>query len=247
MVSPQASAMAQPDQTSTHWQTFWIHAKQVEKGASVHDTVQDWGFQPSSTSPDFVITVGGDGTFLQAEHRYPGIPKLLVRDSLVCYRCHNEPLPILLEYIRQGRATTMAIPKLEVGYARGCLTVVNDIVLRNQHPTQALRYRVSVNRQVVADQVIGDGVVAATPFGATGYFHSVTGQTFDQGMGLAFNNPTEPRPPLIVDSQTEISIDIIRGPGQLAGDNIPQIYTVTTDEQVVIRQSPQMARLVAHH
>ncbi len=231
---------------STEWQQFCIHAKDDDKVNPVRSLVEQTGFQYSDRAPDFVITVGGDGTFLQAEHRYPGIPKLLVRDSRICYRCHNEPLPVLLDDIQQGRATTMAIPKLEVGHSQGCSTAINDIVLRNQHPTQAIRFRVSVNGQVAVEQVIGDGIVAATSFGSTGYYRSVTRQTFDQGYGLAFNNSTEAIAPLRLSSEDEVILDITRGPGQLAVDNVPDIQILPSNEQIVIRQSQAIARLVVH-
>jgi len=231
---------------STEWQQFCIHAKDDAKVNPVRSLVEQTGFQYSDRDPDFVITVGGDGTFLQGEHRYPGIPKLLVRDSLICYRCHNEPLPVLLNYIQQGRAITMAIPKLEVGHSRSCSTAINDIVLRNQHPTQAIRFRVGVNGQVVVEQVIGDGIVTATPFGSTGYYRSVTRQTFEQGYGLAFNNSTEAIAPLQLSSEDEVILDITRGPGQLAVDNVPEIQILPSSEQVVIRQSQAVARLVSH-
>ena len=37
--------------------------------------------------PEMVICYGGDGTLLFGEREYPGIPKILVRNSKVCFLC----------------------------------------------------------------------------------------------------------------------------------------------------------------
>jgi hypothetical protein len=76
----------------TDWQTFAIHAKREQKAEAVKTKVEDHGFLYQPTSPDFIITVGGDGTLLQAERCYPSIPKLPVRDSLRCYRCDRHSI-----------------------------------------------------------------------------------------------------------------------------------------------------------
>ena len=230
----------------TDWQTFAIHAKREQKAKAVKTKVEDQGFRYQPASPDFIITVGGDGTFLQAERCYPGIPKLPVRDSLRCYRCHNEPLPVLLNYILEGRGMTLPKSKLEVHHADQGMTAVNDVVLRNANPTQAIRLGVSVDGQTVESEVVGDGIVTATPFGSTGYFRSVTHTQFDAGIGLAFNNSTEAKEPLILDEPSEITVEVTRGPGQLAVDNAPEIYSVETGGRLTIRQSDAIARLVVH-
>lgn len=228
----------------TNWQTFAIYAKRQQKFEEVRAKAEQQGFHYQAISPDFVVTVGGDGTFLQAERCYPGIPKLPVRDSLLCYRCHDEPLPDLLNSILKGRGITQPKPKLEAKHAGAQMIAVNDVILRNAKPTQAIRLSIKVDGQTVEEQVIGDGIVAATPFGSTGYFRSVTGLQFDAGIGLAFNNATEAKEPLILDEKSEIVLEVIRGPGQLAVDNAPEIHTVETGDKVTIRQADMVARLV---
>jgi NAD kinase len=88
--------------------------------------------------------------------------------------------------------------------------------------------------------------VTATPFGSTGYFRSVTHTQFDAGIGLAFNNSTEAKEPLILDEPSEITVEVTRGPGQLAVDNAPEIHSVETGGRLTIRQSDAIARLVVH-
>jgi len=228
------------------WNNFFIYAKRPEKGQQVKTHVEEQGFKYSSEAPDFVITVGGDGTYLEAERQLPGIPKLLVKDSLICYKCHDEPLDEMLEIIQSGKSRVEEIIKLEVIHPDGKLLAVNDIILRNENPIHAIRFKVSLNGKEVEPNLIGDGVVVATPFGATGYYKSVTRTTFNQGIGVAFNNPTQEKNPWLIERNSELKIEITRGKGQLAADNNPSIVTVSEVDSVIIRKASQVGRLVSH-
>jgi NAD+ kinase len=228
------------------WNTFFIYAKNPDMGETVKAQTEQYGFRYVEHDPDFVITVGGDGTFLEAERSLPGIPKLLVRDSLVCFRCHDEPLDKMLDMIQSGRGCIQTLMKLEAIHGNGQIQAVNDIVLRNKHPVRALRFKLSVDGEAVDDNVVGDGIVAATPFGATGYYRSVTRSTFQRGFGLAFNNATEPRSPLLLPDSAELTIEITREQGQLVADNNLDIVTVQTGDRVTIRKATAVGRLVSH-
>ncbi|MEQ8963281.1 MAG: hypothetical protein RLP02_36135 [Coleofasciculus sp. C2-GNP5-27] len=227
--------------------TFSIYAKNPEKGQQVKGQVENQGFDYAETNPDFMITVGGDGTYLEAERIKPGIPKLLVKDSLICFKCHNEPLDEMLAMIQAGKSQFKEIIKLEAIHNQGRLLAVNDIILRNENPIHAIRFKVSVNQEDVDPTVIGDGVVVATPFGATGYYRSVTRSTFNQGIGVAFNNPTQEKPPLLLDETDELSLEITREVGQLVADNNPRIVTVNPGDKIIIRQASEVGRLVYHN
>lgn len=227
--------------------TFSIYAKNPEKGQQVKGQVENQGFDYAETNPDFMITVGGDGTYLEAERIKPGIPKLLVKDSLICFKCHNEPLDEMLAMIQAGKSQFKEIIKLEAIHDKGRLLAVNDIILRNENPIHAIRFKVSVNQEDVDPTVIGDGVVVATPFGATGYYRSVTRSTFNQGIGVAFNNPTQEKPPLLLDETDELSLEITREVGQLVADNNPRIVTVNPGDKIIIRQASEVGRLVYHN
>lgn len=227
--------------------TFSIYAKNPEKGQQVKSQVEKQGFEYSETFPDFMITVGGDGTYLEAERIKPGIPKLLVKDSLVCFKCHDEPLDKMLDMIQAGKSQFKEIIKLEAIHGKGRLLAVNDIILRNENPIHAIRFKVSVNQEEVDPNLIGDGVVVATPFGATGYYRSVTRRTFNQGIGVAFNNPTQEKQPLLLDETDELSLEITREVGQLVADNNPTIVKVNPGDRIRIRQASEVGLLVSHN
>lgn len=226
---------------------FFIYAKNAEKGERVKASVEEWGFEYSSESPDFVITVGGDGTYLAAERKLPEIPKLLVRDSLICYKCNDESLDKMLKTIRSGQSRIKEMIKLEAAHRDGKLLAVNEIVLRNENLIRAIRFKVSVDGEEVHQNIIGDGVVVATPFGSTAYYKSVTRGTFNRGIGVGFNNSTREKEPLLIDENSELLIEITRENGQLAADNNPTIATVGKGDTILIRKASEVARLISHH
>jgi NAD+ kinase len=226
--------------------TFFVYAKNRDKCDSVKAVVEKQGFEYSCENPDFAITVGGDGTYLEAERQLPGIPKLLVRDSLICYKCHNEPLDEMLEMLKSGRGRIKELIKLEAIYSGGSFLAVNDIVLRNENPTRAIRFKTMVDGKEV-ESAIGDGVVVATPFGSTGYYRAVTRSCFSAGIGVAFNNSMEEKDPLILKENSELGIEITRGKGQLAADNYPSVVAIAPGNCIIIKKASQVARLVSHN
>ncbi len=174
-------------------ETFWVYARNEEKVPEVRESAEAMGFRADRQDPDFIISLGGDGTFLICERECPGVPKLPVRDSLICFKCHDEPLEAALRMIRRGEARVIERIKLEAAFGERRMPAANDVVVRNKDPRHALRFRLTINGKPLEELLIGDGVVVATPFGATGYFNSVTGETFQEGIGLALNNPTAGR------------------------------------------------------
>ena len=58
--------------------------------------------------------------------------------------------------------------------------------------------------------------------GSTAYYRSITHSIFRTGIGLAFNNSTELVNHLVLPEKSLITVEILRGPGELVADNIPE-------------------------
>jgi NAD+ kinase len=228
-------------------ETFAVTAKNEEKAQEVKDTARPFGFDHVPDSPDFVVSVGGDGTFLISERRRPGVPKLLVRDSLVCYKCHDEPLEEMLQIIRDDRWRIVEMMKLRGRAQDWSPLAVNEVVVRNVDPRHALRFRLSIDGERIGETLIGDGIIVATPFGSTGYYRSVTQETFSEGIGVAFNNLTERRDPLSLGEDAVVALEIVRGTAHLSADNHPDVAEVREGTRVGVGREPdEKARLVGH-
>jgi len=225
---------------------YSISAKKPDKVPQVRQTAQSKGFVYDEDDPDFMITIGGDGTFLIAERECPGLPKLLVRDSLICFKCHDEPLDEMLDMVRNGDGSIMEFRKLRAVAGDREKVATNDIVIRNSDPRHALRFRLHTEGEAVGELFIGDGIVAATAFGSTGYFRSVTRRTIKQGFGVGFNNITEAHDPLSLPEGGRVELEVVRQDAHLLADNDPEMFVVKEGERVVIEQADEMARLVGH-
>lgn len=196
--------------------------------------------------PDAVIAYGGDGTLLEAEQRYPGIPKLLIRFSPTCQKCRDEPAALMFAKLRKGELPAREFAKIEACTGSKRLTALNDVVIHTSIPTKALRFRVFLGKTLYADGVIGDGIVVATPFGSGGYYRSITDSTFAVGMGLAFNNTTRQVDHTVVDERTVVAVEILRGPALLGVDNVGRLVKVPAGAAVVVKKAKEKAYVFDH-
>ena len=197
--------------------------------------------------PDLILSYGGDGALLGAERAFPGVPKLPLRDRRANPHCPDHGEDATLASLIAGRLKKARLIKLEAtvtGHAAQPLTAVNDIVVHTRIITSAVRYRVWLDDALYANQVVGDGLVAATPFGSSGYYRSITHSIFKTGMGLAFNNSTEPTHHLVLPEAAVVRVQILRGPAVLLADNAPGRITLAAGTEVVIRRSPQVATVL---
>lgn len=118
------------------------------------------------------------------------------------------------------------------------------MVIHNSDPRHALRYIVKINKIDFYGEIIGDGIVASTIFGASGYFRSITDSVFYVGIGIAFNNSTEATDHLVINENDIIDVEIKRGPAQIYADNNLKMLTVKEGDRLSIKKSEEIFRLV---
>ncbi len=188
--------------------------------------------------PDLIISYGGDGSLLGAERAWPGTPKIALRDYRHNPKCSEHSEQQVLALAAQGKLAPRHLIKLEAFDEKGhSVCAINDIVLHNADPRSAIRYAVSIDGRPFPHQMVGDGVVVATPFGSSAYYKSITGSVLYTGIGLAFNNSTEPMDHLVLAEESVIEVIITRGPAVLLGDNSPQQFIINEGEKVVVKKS----------
>lgn len=212
---------------------------------SIRHFIPQYNLELVDDKPDVIISYGGDGTLLSSERKFPGIPKLPIRDSKVCKKCPPHSTGTLLEALSQKRLNFQEFPKLEAKSGTEDILAINDIVIRNSTPMHALRFRVFKNDEPLkSDPIIGDGIVATTPFGSTGYYQSITRKILNHGFAVAFNNTTKPLEPLKFSGGDEIRLTVVRGPGSLSSDNNSKIYSLRENDEVKIFASTHTARII---
>ncbi len=139
-------------------------------------------FEIVRRNPDFIISYGGDGTVLFSEREFPQVPKLVVKKLNICRKCDYafSEIKYLLPKIRDGKFKIINEIKLETNINNNRLMALNEIQIRAKLPVYALRFSISVNGKEHCD-LIGDGVIVATPFGSTGYYKSTGGKNSPKG------------------------------------------------------------------
>jgi NAD+ kinase len=209
---------------------------------------QSIGFSIVTENPDLVASFGGDGTLILSEHLYPGIHKIVLRDSAICKMCKfgsgNHENKEVLSRVRDGKFHIAEVWKLEARANGKLLIGLNDITVHNTDPRHGIRYKITVDGSMELHEVIGDGVVVATPFGSTWYYRSITDSYFETGIGLAFNNSTEQADHVVLAEQRTIVVKITRGPANIYADNQDEVIALETGESVTIKTAEDPARIV---
>lgn len=194
--------------------------------------------------PEVIITHGGDGTLLEAERLYPGVPKLPLRHDSICKNCIDHETSHLVKLLVNNKLSQSRLLKIETEVNGHVLVAMNEIALAHQILNQAIRFSVQINNERMINKAIGDGVIIATPFGSHGYYRSITKSTFRSGIGIAYNNTTEPIDHAVIHDTDTVTVTIDRGPAYLLVDNDPHHIELTQGQSFTVRKSSESAILL---
>ncbi len=212
---------------------------------AVENLVKKFSFEVVNDDPDFVISYGGDGTLVASEAVFPGVPKIALRNSVICKKCQDIPNEEILKRVSSGNYTLEEFLKLEVSVGNKKMLGLNEIVVHNSDPRHAIRYKLSVNDSPFGGEIIGDGIVVATPsFGSTGYYRSITDSFFEVGIGLAFNNSIEQSDHVVLKEDSKINIKILRGPATVYVDNQKETFVLEAGDEARVEKSKETAKIV---
>lgn len=189
------------------------------------------------TQPDFILCYGGDGTLLYAERVYPGVPKVMIRHSRVCHNCARMTRDTILTMLTTGKYELIEHPLIEAKVRGKIIYGLNDIIIGHATINTSVRYNVYLDDAQYGGEYLGDGVIVATPLGSTGYYQSITHSTFQEGLGIAFNNTVNNIGHLVVASNTEVKVKVNRGPALVVADNAKVFHNLDKGQTTVIRQS----------
>lgn len=211
----------------------------------VEEELPKYGLKLSKKNPDVVISYGGDGTILQSEIMYPGIPKIFIRHSYLCIKCHGDEYTKFLRYLsKKKKFKIIKEIKVEASVNGKKLVGMNEVNIVSEKPIFAVRFDLSVNGKSIARNVIGDGVVVATPFGSRAYFYSIARKTFKNGLGIAFNNSRKKMKNLVIKDSSIIKVKILRDGGWVIADNNPKFIHVSAGDVITVRKSKKMAKTI---
>jgi len=214
--------------------------------SKIRDALAAEGFKVVKGNPDFIVCYGGDGTVLFSERRYPEVPKLIIKTSRVCRKCDYtlDELKNVLSKIREGNYCLHKKMKLETEAKGGKLVGLNEIQIHPKLPIHAVRFSLSVDGKECED-LVGDGVIVATPFGSTGYYKATGGKRFAKGIGVSFNNLHNSNVgSFVVPEDSAVKLTVSRGPAWLVADNNENLIELRAKDAVTIRKSGSTANFI---
>ncbi|MEI8339430.1 MAG: hypothetical protein WCF94_02075 [bacterium] len=210
----------------------------------IKKTAETAGLILVTEKPEMVASVGGDGTLMRAEDEFPGVPKFILRQSPTCKKCHDFSVEEFFKKIVDKQYIVEEEVKIEAWIGDDRLVGLNEVIIHNSDPRQAIRYEVIVNGKNLGKEIIGDGVIISTPFGSTGYYRSITDGIFEVGIGVAFNNSTEQVDHMVLREDSEIEIRIMRGPAVAYADNNEKEVLLKAGDKIMIKKSREVARII---
>ena len=209
-----------------------------------------YGFKLDKKNPDIVISFGGDGSALYGERTYPGVPRIMIKHSKVCQKCKLRTYDFskVLSKLKEKKYKIVEEIKVEGIVNKDSkkkLIGLNEIGIHHGIPTKAIRLMLKVNGKIIENQVIGDGLLVATPYGSTGYFYSISRKKFSKGLGIAFNNSVNiNRKNVIVNDNSMIEVKILRGKGLMTADENEKMIPLKIGDTITIRKSKGKARII---
>ncbi len=159
------------------------------------------GFQCSDSytgDEELMICIGGDGTFLEAMHRYnfPGIPIIGVNTGHLGFFQEIMPdqLDSFVEDYVNGNYSLQQLSTVKITVDTGQSVNehigLNEVVIRGSN-----YYNIHLNLSIDGcpiERFSGDGLLVATPAGSTAYNYSLGGSIVDPRLNLLQVTPMAP-------------------------------------------------------
>lgn len=148
-----------------------------------HDLIGQRGIKRDDSAPDVVVSIGGDGTLLQAFHQYED--RIASVNFVGIHTGHlgffadwkKDELEELVEMMATEQPNVVRYPlaEIEVETASGAITryiAVNEATIKGVDGTVVSQ--ININDELF-EMFRGDGIVISTPSGSTAYNKSVGG------------------------------------------------------------------------
>jgi len=191
-------------------------------------------------SGDYVVTLGGDGTFLlTAQNLSKEIPILPVRIEGVGFLCNldwNEFLGNIDRFVNE-KFSFDYFPRIEI-YNKIKARAVNEIVIARARLSKILRIEFKVGETKF--NVKGDGLIFSTALGSSAYSLSSGGSLIDQSLDVIHIVPISPFntkiKPFVVSADKEIKIKLKNKGGSVVVDGQKE-ESLEAGEEVTIKKS----------
>lgn len=238
----------------------------AQRGISTYAPQEDGtvlGMAPSNIVPalgkevDFVIVLGGDGTFLRAARLMAphGVPILGVNLGTMGFMTEVEinETEQALERLCRGEYTLQDRMMLEAKIIRGGQVIhsyigLNDVVINKGSLARINTLEVNVDQELVATYK-ADGLVLASPTGSTAYSLSAGGPIVYPEVDVIILTPICAHSlharPIVIPSHKIVQVNIVLQQSSssltIDGQHCSELHN---EDQVIVGKAPYYARLV---
>lgn len=222
----------------------------IEKGFAKVLGEEGFSREDLNRKCDIIVTVGGDGTILYTLERVEK-PIFAINCSAMGFLTEVDAkfAKSGIEKILKGDYNIEERARLKVFLNKKRLEdASNEITVQTANVAKIIEFSVSVDGELI-DKVKADGIIIATPTGATGYALSVGGPIVDPSVNAAIIAPIAPfklsSRPWIVPIDKKICIDLLESSKRaklvIDGRNS---YDVKPGERVCVTLSEKKSRFV---
>jgi NAD+ kinase len=205
---------------------------------------------------DLVIAVGGDGTMLGIGRQMAqyGVPLVGVNQGRLGFitdvplaDLEQSLMPILRGAYEEDARAMIDARVMRDGVEIYSASALNDVVVNRGSTSGMVELRVSVDGMHVANQR-ADGLIIATPTGASAYALSAGGPLLHPAVGAFVVVPIAPhtlsnRPIAIADS-SEITAEVVAGRDVSANFDMQSLASLLIGDRVVMRRAAHRARFL---
>jgi len=205
-------------------------------------------------APDFVIAVGGDGTFLTAVQTalQLNIPVLGVNIGHIGFLIEItlDQLPAMCKRLQSGDYAVESRMMLDV-LRKGEIirTALNDVVISRAGYARLITVKASVENDLVA-RYMADGLIVSTPTGSTGYSLSAGGPIVCPEVECILLSPVCPHSlqhrPVVAGASQVITVELDCEPEQRVQLDVDGkiVCKLNTCESITIQRSEKTAKLI---
>ncbi len=207
---------------------------------------------------ELIVTVGGDGTFLDASHSVRGtVPMLGVNSAPLTSFGHfcltdRAGFEATIDAILRGARKPLALLRLQLSI--DCqpafdMPVLNEVLVTHSCPAGTSRYKLEV-AGVTAEHK-SSGLIISTPSGSTGFMRSAGGpiadivdQTFAFWVDKPFRTPGERfelRGGEVIDHKLVVTSGMFEGRLYIDGQHITREFPRGSKLTVTVHESPLLA------
>lgn len=204
---------------------------------------------------DFILVYGGDGAMIHAINHYLNKCSRFigVNGGTIGFFMNENSSKILESNKFYFSELWMVDAFIDSGDSTKVITGLNEVRIERK-TDQVLKMRLSIDGRLVPEVIMGDGMLASTPQGSTGYNQSARGKVIMPGVPVLQITPIAakvnkiPLGSLILSDQSEVIITLEeqeKRPVRILADNT--CFDVTELKKITFKKSEKTVEIGFEH